>query len=114
MKPRLTAIGTAVPRYKQTQSLAAEMVAAALQLQATEKRLLKSIYRKTGIDYRHSVMSDFLKPLGEYEFFPNDLNLPFPSTAKRMQVYQAEALPLAIQAVEAALKSLPSLNLKSK
>ncbi len=56
----ITSIGIANPRHRQDQTTAAEIVTAALQLKPAEKRLLKSVYRATGIEYRHSVVSDFL------------------------------------------------------
>lgn len=111
IKSSIVAIGTAVPTYKQSQQKAAEIVAAALRLNPVEKRLLKSVYRSTGIEYRHSVMSDFCKEPGEYEFFPNDPALPFPATAARMQIYKANALPLAKAAIEDCIASLPGFAL---
>lgn len=111
MKPAIVAIGTATPSYKQQQLVAAEMVAKALNLKPAEHRLLKSIYKSTGIDYRYSVISDFSKQPGEYEFFPNDPDLPFPSTAARMQVYKDNALNLATAAVNACIEQLKDFKL---
>lgn len=99
MKIAITAIGTANPIYKQNQQTVANIIATALNLQPAEQRLLKYIYKSSGIEYRHSVMSDFCKQPGEYTFFPNDSMMPFPSTAARMQVYKKEALQLALQAI---------------
>lgn len=99
----IVGIGTAVPIFKQSQMQAAEIVSRALNLSDRDKRLLKSVYKSTGISYRHSVMSDFCKRPGEYSFFPNDMRLPFPSTAERMQLYQEEALPLALEAIDDCL-----------
>lgn len=113
MNQALIAIGTANPIYKQTQSQAAEMVAKALNLKPAEARLLKSVYRSTGIEFRHSVISDFCKQMGEYEFFPNDAALPFPSTAARMRVYKENALGLAIDAVNQCFNQLTDFD-KSK
>ncbi|VVC74913.1 Alpha-pyrone synthesis polyketide synthase-like Pks18 [Aquicella siphonis] len=104
MKSAITAIGTAAPAYKQSQQAAAEIVAKALQLPPAETRLLKSVYRATGIEFRHSVISDFCRQPGEYEFFPNDTSLPFPSTAARMQAYRRHALALAMDAVRNCLE----------
>lgn len=100
METTITAIGTANPIYKQQQKVAAEMVATALRLGPAERRLLKSVYRATGIQYRHSVMSDICKQPGDYDVFPNDPEMPFPSTAKRMQIYKDNALNLALAAIE--------------
>lgn len=110
MDVAITAIGIGIPRYRQKQKAAADMVALALQMNRLETRLLKTIYRSSGIEYRHSVLSDFCKSPGEYEFFPNDYNLPFPSTAQRMQVYKDHALPLTLTAVENCLAKLNDFN----
>jgi alpha-pyrone synthase len=110
MNTAITAIGIANPRYKQHQHTAADIVTTALQLKPAEKRLLKSLYRSTGIEYRHSVLSDFCRQPGEYDFFPNDPQLPFPTTAARMRVYKEHALPLALQAIQCCVDSLSSFN----
>lgn len=104
MEIAITAIGTATPVHKQDQLNAAEIVANALNLKPSEKRLLKSVYKSTGIEFRHSVISDFCKQPGEYEFFPNDPEMPFPSTAARMKVYKDNALKLALNAIKNCLK----------
>lgn len=100
MEIAITAIGTANPINKQSQIKAAEVVSAALQLKPAEKRVLKSIYQATGIDYRYSVLSDYCKTFGEFKFFPNDANVLFPTTAARMQIYKKCAIQLALQAIQ--------------
>lgn len=107
METAITAIGTANPAYRQHQAKAAEIVAEALQLKPVEKRLLKSIYRATGIEYRHSVIEDFCKQPGDYTFFPNDMVLPFPSTAERMRLYKENALALCLSAIQDCLSRYP-------
>ncbi len=110
MQSGIIAIGTAVPKYKREQSGAAEVVATALQLSAAEKRLLKSVYKSTGIEYRHSVIADFCKHPGEYEVFPNDTHLPFPTTARRMQIYKDNALQLALAAINDCMQTASHFN----
>lgn len=106
MKIGITGIGTANPVFKRAQLETADLIAAGLKLTTKEKRLLRAIYKATGIDYRHSVLSDYCKMPGEFEFFPNVPTEPYPSTAKRMQVYKEQALPLAL----AACLDIPELN----
>jgi len=100
MKSAITAIGTANPPYKQSQQTAVEIVTQALKLKPVDRRILRSIYKSSGIDHRYSVLSDFCRQPGEYEFFPNDTNLPFPSTSERMRMYKENALDLAIKAIQ--------------
>ncbi len=95
----ITAIGTANPPFKRSQREAAELVSVALNLKPSERRLLKSIYKATGIEQRYSVLSDYCKKPGEFDFFPNDSSHAFPSTAERMKLYKDNALDLALTAI---------------
>jgi alpha-pyrone synthase len=104
--PAITAIGTANPPFKQFQAITADLIIASLQLKPAEKRLLKFVYRATGIEQRHSVLSDYCKSPGELEFFPNQPGEVFPSTAKRMQLYKDNALGLAVTAIENCLSHI--------
>lgn len=106
MEVAITSIGVANPKHKQEQQYVAELVAETLALKPAERRLLKSVYKSTGIEYRHSVIGDFCKKPGEYEFFPNDPNLPFPTTADRMRVYKDNALKLALTAIRNCIKNV--------
>ena len=103
MQIGISAIGTAVPPHKQTQVRAAEIVTQMLNLGPAETRLLKAIYKATLIESRHSVLSDYVKQPGEFSFFPNDPTQSFPTTAARMQLYQDNALTLALTAIEDCL-----------
>lgn len=106
----ITAIGTAVPIHRQNQRQAAQVVTHALNLKPAERRLLNSVYQSTGIEYRHSVLSDFCKSPGEYTFFPNDPALPFPSTAARMQIYKENALNLSLLAIQNCFATLTDFH----
>ena len=106
----ITSMGIAVPSYKRSQMEIAELVSNLLGLSSTEKKLLKSIYKATGIEHRYSVLSDYNKNPGQFTFFPNEQNNPFPSTADRMQVYKEQALPLAINAINNCIDNLKSFS----
>lgn len=112
MEVAIRAIGTANPEYKRNQSEAAELIATGLNLKPAEKRLLKLVYRSTGIEYRYSVLSDYCKNPGEFEFFPNDQETPFPSTASRMQIYKDNALKLALNAIKNCVTQLQNFHIK--
>lgn len=100
MNVAITAIGIANPPFKNSQNEVAELISNVLCLKPSEKRLLKSIYKSSGIEYRYSVLSDYCKLPGNFDFFPNNSEDDFPSTAARMKVYKDNALPLAIRAIE--------------
>ena len=101
MRSYLKSIGTAVPQYKNAQQKIADFMAEAAGMNAEEKTIVTTLYRASGIGYRHSVIPDFGYKNGDYTFFPNTSNLePFPTVGQRMKLYQQEALPLAVKAIE--------------
>jgi alpha-pyrone synthase len=106
----IAAIGTANPAFKNHQANTAELISAGLDLKPAEKRLLKSVYKATGIEYRYSVLGDYCKQAGDFEFFPNDSQQPFPSTAERMRIYKENALKLALESINNCLSQLPHFD----
>ncbi len=67
--------------------------------------LIERLYASSGITRRHSVLKDYATLDAEgYEFFPkNDALEPFPSTARRLEAYERESVPLAEAAAKEAL-----------
>ncbi|MDR3476883.1 MAG: type III polyketide synthase [Gammaproteobacteria bacterium] len=110
MEIGIVGIGTATPLYKKSQSDVADLVASCLDLKPSEKRLLKSVYKATGISSRYSVLADYARTAGDFEFFPNHPTEPFPSTSVRMQIYKDNALDLAIAAIENCLASCDTVS----
>lgn len=107
----MVAIGIANPPYKRLQSEIVEFMTLGLNLKSAERRLLKSVYKATGIEQRYSVLSDYCKTPGEFDFFPNDVDAPFPSTAQRMKIYKDNALNLALHAIKNCLSSLDDFTI---
>ncbi len=61
-------------------------------------RKLKTFFKYSGIDTRHSVLDDYGKQ-ADFSFYPNTKDLePFPSTEKRLLEYRKHALPLCVEA----------------
>jgi len=110
MNTAITAIGIANPPFKRSQDGAAELVSNALGLKRAERRLLKSVYKATGINQRYSVLGDYCKEPGQFDFFPNDPTASFPTTAARMKIYKQHALTLAIAAIEDCLATVNCVN----
>jgi alpha-pyrone synthase len=111
MKTYLSAIGTANPAHKIAQQEAARFMQESLALSNDKKRKLKALYRLSGIKNRYSVLEDYSKSYGYYDFFPNSENLePFPSTRDRMQVYAKEATQLGLKAISQCLQQLPDFK----
>jgi alpha-pyrone synthase len=112
MPTKITAIGTANPPFKRNQQETAEVIASGFNLRPSQQKVLKAIYKASGIDVRYSVISDYSRVSGEFEFFPNDPEGSFPTTAERMKLYKTHALPLALNAIENCLGGLDNFNKK--
>jgi len=103
MNPCITAIGTAVPRYKIEQQHVLKFMTRAHGLQGEEARRLELLYRASGIKTRYSVIADYHKT-ENFSFYPdNDAMEPFPPTSKRQEKYRSEALLLSVQSAEKCL-----------
>ncbi len=110
MTVAITGIGNATPHFKQSQSKVIDFMASVLPLNKVQNRLLRMIYREAGIEYRHSVLEDFVKTSEPLKFFPNNQELDFPSTQYRMKIYKENALSLALSAIEDCFLSQPDLT----
>lgn len=110
--PAITSIGIAVPSLRHRQSDIAEFMATMLQLDEKEKRRLRTLYKATGINYRHSVIEDYGKQPGNFSFFENCLTPNFPTTSKRMATYFQHAKPLALAAINHCLSQINHINQK--
>ncbi len=103
MKPCITAIGTAVPRFRIEQQQVLQFMTRAHGLQGEEARRLKLLYRASGIKSRYSVIADYQKT-ENFSFYPNNEAMePFPPTSIRQDKYRSEALLLSVQSAEKCL-----------
>jgi len=108
----ITAIGTATPEHRFTQSQIAEFMVKAMQLNQNDSRKLRAIFNASGIDYRYSVLEDYDQEKAN-TFYANSNDFePFPSTAKRLNCFRSNALELSFRAVQNMLLRIPSFNLK--
>jgi predicted naringenin-chalcone synthase len=106
MNSSIVSIGLSNPGEPIPQAEISRFMQLAHQLDAQERRKLDFLYRKSGIDSRHSVLDDFqTEEVGDFTFFPKNKELhPFPGTAARMQVFEEKGPELAEQAVRSALQ----------
>jgi len=75
----------------------------ALGNQASRK--LKFLYQQSGIEARYSVIPDYSRSIGEWEFYPPTENLePFPSLEWRMKWYRQFAAPLSLEAIHRCMQ----------
>jgi prepilin-type processing-associated H-X9-DG protein len=109
----ITAVGIANPRHRFSQSTIADFMVKAMQLGQNESRLLHTIFKASGIDFRHSVLEDYGKE-EHFTFYPNSKDFePFPSTEKRLAVFRDHAVDLSCQAIDNMLQNIPSFDIRS-
>ena len=107
---RLYGLGTSLPPHSSGQSeilrFMSELARAAHGREAAKTvGFIEKIYAGSGIERRHSVLTDYAKSNpAEFEFYPRNWSLePFPSTATRMEVYERRSVELAEPAARRAL-----------
>ncbi|MCE7065898.1 UbiA family prenyltransferase [Dyadobacter sp. CY326] len=107
----ISAIETAVPENRYShESLAAFYIKSTDDL--TNKRKIKVVAGKTGIESRYSVISDFDKEPEDFAFFNKTPTLlPEPTLTQRMQLYQQHATLLSRKAIE-KIKDFETLKTK--
>lgn len=111
MSSIISAIGTSNPKNKFSQDQILSFMKDAHELDAPNARRLEKLYHVSGIDYRYSVLNDFGKKKGAYDFFGNNLGLePFPTTAKRGAIFESTALNLSISAIENCINQIPDFD----
>ena len=102
----IVAMGTANPPHQFSQSSIARFMERAMNLNPSEARKLQALFRASGIETRHSVLSDYGR-IDAFDFFANSESMePFPSTAQRMEVYKAEAISISTRAAQSCLQQI--------
>ena len=114
MTPTIQAIGTAVPAHKIAQKAHHAVLEAANGISREQRLVLRQIYYKSGIDYRHSVLPEFSggDGSGNQVFHPGDQFAPAP-VSRRMEIYEEHAAALSLKATRDCFAQLPGLQAKS-
>ena len=108
----ITSIGTANPANRFHQSLIANFMMRAMKLHNGDGRKLQTIFRASGIEYRHSVLEDYGKVSG-FTFYADTADLePFPGTERRLQVFRRHALALSIDSCRDMMRSYPKFEIQ--
>jgi predicted naringenin-chalcone synthase len=106
----ITAIGTANPVNRFSQSMIAEFMLRAMKLNNGDGRKLKTIFRASGIEFRYSVLEDYGR-IKDFTFYPDTLDLePFPGTEKRLEVFRRHALALSVESFKDMVRSCPGFK----
>lgn len=104
----LEGIGTALPEHRLTQAEAVELHATFCRFEKREARTLRALYRRSGVETRHSVLLDGSEGrLPERQrFYPpaEDDDDRGPTTVRRMEMYERHAPGLAVSAARDALE----------
>lgn len=97
-------IATSVPPYKYKQEDLAEYMGDHLQLDVQERRKLKLMYAKSGIQNRYSILPDFnVKNHAGGIFESSGSENGVPAVEARMLHFQKNALALGIEAIQKAI-----------
>lgn len=108
MSVSLTGIGTAVPAVGIAQNAAAELIATFNAQSESEGRVLRELYRRSGVKNRYSVIlkaqEGDLTARQSFYFEPDTEHPHGPSTAARMACYAQHAGKLGTEAAERALQ----------
>jgi alpha-pyrone synthase len=109
----ITAIGTATPSNRISQSTIAEFMLRSMKLTNGDSRKLKTIFKHSGIEYRYSVLADYGKSQ-DFTFYSSSENFePVPTTQNRLRVFREEAIKLSLASVREMLKSQSNFKLDS-
>lgn len=90
----ITAIATSNPANRFAQPDIAEFMLKTMAFRNGSARKLKAIFKASGIDFRHSVLTDYGKT-EDFSFYSRSGSATFPSTRERLEIFRAEALPLS-------------------
>lgn len=102
----IISIATEVPDFCHRQKDLIHFMSKVYGLDATEKRKLNFLYNHSGIETRYSVIDDFNLPEAEWDFIPADNTKSFPSLEDRMKIFDKEALPLSIKAINKCIDGI--------
>src|SRR4051794_30670340 len=101
MRMHIAGLGTAVPPHRIAQADAAAIALRSACATADQERPLRTLYRRAGVEMRHSVVLHASE--GALEARQSFYTTTEPSTRERMRRFEAEASPLAVVAARAAL-----------
>ena len=108
----ITAIGTANPTHRFSQDVIAQFMGRVMTFKNGEQRKLATVFRASGIEFRHSVLEDYGK-VKDFTFYADNPGLePFPGTEKRLQIFRKHALSLSLDAIRALTDNYPLADLR--
>ncbi len=97
-------MGTALPVHAVAQTEIADLIASSLDDHSNLARFARRIFKSCGVETRYTVEPSYLGALEDCRYLPSHTQSEIPSTEERMQTYQREALPLALEAAKKAIR----------
>ncbi len=101
----ILSLGTAAAPHLVKQAEVSKALSSRLKLDKERQKKLHSIFQKTEIEKRYSVVKDYQHPQLQGELFDKNFPEVLPGTSKRNEIYKREAPKLAHAAAEKALKT---------
>lgn len=105
----INSIGIANPQYRTDQMAIYSYMTEALPFSDQQKKVLRYLYKKSGIETRYSVIPDFGSLNGEERFY-NKGNQFSPSVQNRLSLYDHDSAPLALAAINNCLENIEIKN----
>lgn len=97
---KIISIGTALPPYRHQQGDILEFMLNAYQPEADDRRKIRLLYERSGIEMRYSVIPDYSSDISERQFYPRTIDMePFPTLEQRMDLYHDNATTLSVDAI---------------
>lgn len=103
MQMTLMGIGTAVPVSRLEQRDALNRLAEALKEDPAVMKWATRIFAHCGVDTRYTCDPELLEPAGRCRYVPVSPELSIPMTEERMQTYERQSVPLALESARQAL-----------
>jgi predicted naringenin-chalcone synthase len=98
----INSIGIANPKYQTDQMVIYDYMVESIPFSEKERKILRYLYKKSGINTRYSVLPDFGSQNGEERFY-NAGNNYSPRVENRLSLYDNASIPLALKAIENCL-----------
>ncbi|GAB3328995.1 type III polyketide synthase [Marivirga atlantica] len=103
--PYIQQISTAVPNHPIDQKDIANFMVKGMSLGAEEERKLRAVFRLSGIQSRHSVISDYeYDDDSKWTFYPTVASAKQVSTEERMKLFEQAAFPLMEKTLQAVFE----------
>ncbi|MHA0856120.1 type III polyketide synthase [Paenibacillus sp. CMAA1364] len=96
-------IGTALPNHRMEQGEVLDKLEEALQDSPNSVRWARRIFKQCGVATRYTCEPNLIGQGSTSRYLPTQGLHDVPTTAERMEIYQRESIPLALQAAKEAL-----------